>query len=158
MKNYMLLLVTVFLTVTMSVAYAKDGHRGDSHSGGGHHSNGHRGGDHRSGGHRDRGHYLRHHGGNHDGHHRHRSHSSFIFSYGGFYGYPYFDYPYFDYPYSYPARIIVREPAAPVTYIEKSDQDGPYYWYYCTEPKGYYPHIDKCPVGWLQVVPHSPKQ
>ena len=143
-KNFMLLLVTVFLTVTMSVTYARDGHSSGS---------GHLSGSHHSGGHRDGGHSKWHHSGNRGGHNRHRSHSSFIFGYGGHFGYPYF-----RYPYRYPARVIVQKPAAPVTYIEKSDQDEPHYWYYCTEPKGYYPHIKQCPVGWLQVVPHSPKQ
>jgi len=27
------------------------------------------------------------------------------------------------------------------------------YWYYCPDVRGYYPYVQQCPSGWLQVVP-----
>ena len=27
------------------------------------------------------------------------------------------------------------------------------YWYYCPNPQGYYPYVQQCPTGWMQVVP-----
>ena len=29
------------------------------------------------------------------------------------------------------------------------------YWYYCTEPAGYYPYVQNCSRNWLQVVPQN---
>ena len=26
-------------------------------------------------------------------------------------------------------------------------------WYYCQKPEGYYPYIQRCPDGWIKVVP-----
>ena len=63
------------------------------------------------------------------------------FGYGG-YGYGY------GWPY-YPSETTV----APPTYNEPQQQQ-PYYWYYCTDPQGYYPYVKSCPGGWLTVVPN----
>jgi len=47
----------------------------------------------------------------------------------------------------------------PVTYIQQEDgaqaatKSQANYWHYCSNPKGYYPHVKKCPDGWMQVVP-----
>jgi hypothetical protein len=46
--------------------------------------------------------------------------------------------PSYYYPYSAPPVIVQRAPA---------------YWYYCQNPQGYYPYIQQCPNGWMQVVP-----
>ena len=32
------------------------------------------------------------------------------------------------------------------------------YWYYCSDPAGYYPSVQSCPQGWQRVVPTSPPQ
>jgi hypothetical protein len=32
--------------------------------------------------------------------------------------------------------------------------DMPSYWY-CRDPAGYYPDVQTCPSGWMQVVPNS---
>ena len=32
----------------------------------------------------------------------------------------------------------------------------PQYWYYCTDPPGYYPYVTNCRAAWLPVVPHDP--
>jgi hypothetical protein len=54
------------------------------------------------------------------------------------------------YPY-YSSPPVVIEQQAPV-YV----QPEPQYWYYCQDPQGYYPYIQRCPGGWLQVVPSAP--
>jgi len=33
--------------------------------------------------------------------------------------------------------------------------EEPVYWYYCEEPRGYYPYVKSCPQGWMQVVPRQ---
>ena len=33
------------------------------------------------------------------------------------------------------------------------EQQQPQYWYYCTDPQGYYPYIKSCPGGWVTVIP-----
>jgi hypothetical protein len=37
-----------------------------------------------------------------------------------------------------------------------AEPDPAQYWYYCTDPQGYYPYVTDCPSGWLQVVPRGP--
>lgn len=60
-------------------------------------------------------------------------------------------YPYY-YPYYQPPRVIIRE--EPEIYVQPAPQpEQPRYWYYCEEPKGYYPNVKKCPKGWMKVVP-----
>jgi len=80
------------------------------------------------------------HGGYHGGH---GYHSSFFISY----------VPYWGPSYYYPARVIVPTPVPTTIYVEKSEQQQPNYWYYCTDPEGYYPYVKQCPPGWMQVVP-----
>jgi hypothetical protein len=29
------------------------------------------------------------------------------------------------------------------------------YWYYCENPAGYYPYVQSCSKGWMQVVPQN---
>lgn len=67
----------------------------------------------------------------------------------GVWGWPY---PYYPYPYYYEPPVIVEQ--QPDTYIYQApQQEEPYYWYYCNDPEGYYPDVQKCPKGWLKVVP-----
>ena len=61
-------------------------------------------------------------------------------------GWPYYS---SGYPSGYPSDV----PTAPPAYNEP-EQQQPYYWYYCTNPQGYYPYIRNCPGGWLTVVPN----
>lgn len=80
--------------------------------------------------------------------------------------YPYYPYPspYYPYhsPYYYPPTIITV-PVTPPTYIQQSPQTAqqypPGYWYYCNNPKGYYPYVKQCSESWQQVepVPPSPR-
>jgi hypothetical protein len=47
-------------------------------------------------------------------------------------------------------------------YVERADEDTapageqPGYWYYCEDPKGYYPYVESCPQGWRRVAPTPP--
>jgi len=62
-------------------------------------------------------------------------------------GYPYGDfYPYGDAP------LVYGDPDA--ADVEPQDS-GLNYWYYCPNPAGYYPDVQTCPTGWLQVVPNG---
>ena len=84
------------------------------------------------------------------------------------YGYPY-GYPY-AYPYGYPYPPGgAPAPAQPPEYMERAPQPDepaaaaqaapqPGYWYWCTDPQGYYPTVRECPQGWLQVAPQPPEQ
>lgn len=79
----------------------------------------------------------------------HRSHFGIYFSVP--YSYPLYGPP----PYYYYPPVIVRP--EPQVYIEKAAPvpapQTQSYWYYCTNPQGYYPYVKDCPSGWLQVVP-----
>lgn len=56
--------------------------------------------------------------------------------------------------YYYPPVITVPAPPPPV-YIEqpKPPAATQNYWYYCTNPEGYYPYVKECPGGWQTVEP-----
>lgn len=73
--------------------------------------------------------------------------------------YPYYPY-YYRYPYPYPyygPSTTVVVPQEPQEYIMQAPgQQETGYWYYCREAKGYYPYVEKCPGGWLRVVPQEP--
>jgi len=88
------------------------------------------------------------------------SHSQFFFSgsialgpwwpgYGWYPGYPYAYYPA---PY-YPAPPVVIQ-QQPQVYSQPQQQQSDY-WYYCENPKGYYPYVKSCPGGWMKVVPQT---
>ncbi|MEJ5359245.1 MAG: hypothetical protein WHT06_11295 [Desulfobacterales bacterium] len=42
----------------------------------------------------------------------------------------------------------------PTGYVERgrSDED---YWFYCENPRGFYPYVRSCPGGWMRVVPDT---
>ena len=76
-------------------------------------------------------------------------------------GWPYYP-PNYYYPYYYPAyppQVIIQSP--PV-YVEQGVAAPPAvqvpdnYWYYCSNPQGYYPYIKECPAGWQKVLPQTP--
>jgi hypothetical protein len=71
--------------------------------------------------------------------------------------YPYYSYPY--YPYYREPPIIVQQPEV---YVQPAPAPAPTqqpsYWYFCKEPQGYYPYVNKCPSGWMKVVPTPPGQ
>jgi hypothetical protein len=102
------------------------------------------------------------HGGHfHDGrfHHFHTNFGVFIGAPAFWWGAPY--YPYY-YPYSYYDGYSYPGPVygdpGPTTYIQQDSgtagqSSGGGYWYYCTDPAGYYPQVQNCAKGWLKVVP-----
>ena len=59
--------------------------------------------------------------------------------------------PYYPY-YAAPPAVIQEQPD---TYIQQQppQAEEPSYWYFCKDPKGYYPYVKNCPKGWLKVVP-----
>ena len=64
--------------------------------------------------------------------------------------YPY--YPYYSYPYPYQPPVVIQQ--EPQEYILPEQQpEETSYWYYCRNPKGYYPYVKTCPGGWLRVAP-----
>ena len=78
----------------------------------------------------------------------------------------YFGFPHVSYSYTHTSpTIIVKEIEEPIVYIEKKPEpiattetktDPSKFWYYCKKPAGYYPTIERCADGWMQVVPHKP--
>jgi hypothetical protein len=56
------------------------------------------------------------------------------------------------YPYYQAPPVTVEQPAE--LYVQPTPQEeAPSYWYYCQAPQGYYPYVNKCPNGWMRVVP-----
>ncbi len=101
-----------------------------------------------------RGGYYGHYGGGHYGHHGGDVRFGVYVGPGawwpGWWG-PYGYYPY--YPYYQPPAIV--QPPSDL-YVEPAPApkaEEPRYWYYCQDPKGYYPDVKKCPKGWMKVVP-----
>lgn len=87
------------------------------------------------------------------------------FAGGVWYAYSVPVYPYPD-PYQ-PPVVIVQTPQPPV-YVEQTPppvqaapptQSSPQaqFWYYCSNPAGYYPYVPNCSVDW-QKVPATPAQ
>ena len=60
--------------------------------------------------------------------------------------------------YWYPARVGVYPAEISTTavydYAPEGRSDDS--WYYCEDPKGYYPYIRECPTGWQRVSPVPP--
>ena len=74
--------------------------------------------------------------------------------------YPYYSYyPYSPYyPYYTSPPVVIQQQPQPQEYIvqpapERVEQS---YWYYCKNPEGYYPYVERCPSGWMKVVPTPP--
>lgn len=62
-------------------------------------------------------------------------------------------------PYGYYPPAVVAVPVMPPTYIEQNSQESEapaQPWYFCPNPKGYYPYVNDCPAGWVQVAPQPP--
>jgi len=104
-------------------------------------------------------HGFRHHRGFRGGHHHGGSRGHF----GVFIGAPLFWWP--PEPYYYPryyypplSQVYVEQPSV---YVQRNDAPvntpPANYWYYCTNPQGYYPYVQNCSVRWIQVVPQAPR-
>ena len=80
------------------------------------------------------------------------------------YGAPYpYAYPYVaGYPFAYAPVVINSTPVAQ-TYIQQEPvaeavmQPAPTvnYWYYCTQPAGYFPYVQNCNQAWMKVIPQN---
>ena len=155
MKKFLVLFLAI-LALVVAHPLAADAFGGGGHSGGGHFGGGHFGGGNFGGGHLESsGHF----GGGHSGGHFGRGHFEgvrfrghghggvdFVFDpFGPWWwdGYPYY------YPYSYPSPLVLQ--SGPETYIEPQAPEQ--FWYYCSDPSGYYPYVNRCARGWLKVVP-----
>ncbi len=81
----------------------------------------------------------------------------------GYWGYPSSGYSiplfYRSYYYSPPTVVV---PVTPPVYIQREQttmtQTQINYWHYCLNPQGYYPDVQSCPEGWIQVAPRSTAQ
>lgn len=47
-------------------------------------------------------------------------------------------------------------PAAPAAPLAAPAQPTAAYWYWCQNPRGYYPSVADCPGGWQPVLPQVP--
>jgi len=78
-----------------------------------------------------------------------------LYPYGWGYGY--------GYPYAY-APLVLEAQTLPQTFIQQEPaaaivtQEAPAtsYWYYCAQPAGYFPYVQKCSQEWIKVVPQIP--
>ena len=74
------------------------------------------------------------------------------------YGYPYYGSSYYGYGYGYGYGYL---PSSSTVYAEQShaasaSAPASNYWYYCSNPQGYYPYVKECPAGWQKVAPQPP--
>ena len=64
--------------------------------------------------------------------------------YGGYYGYA-------------PPVVVAPPPVVvtppPTSYVERPPATQ--YWHYCQDPAGYYPDVQQCAGGWVQVPPRE---
>ena len=65
--------------------------------------------------------------------------------------YYYYPRPIYPYPDYYEPPAVVYEQAPPVSSGVPNQQ----YWYYCDNPKGYYPYVSECQEQW-RPVPVTP--
>jgi hypothetical protein len=56
---------------------------------------------------------------------------------------------YYPYGYSYPYGV------SPYAYFYPYSDDSSSYQWYCGDPAGYYPDVQSCASGWLQVIPNG---
>jgi len=63
---------------------------------------------------------------------------------------------YSGYPYPYYVQTpVVVSPQDEEYLPTEPPQKEATYWYYCRNPKGYYPYVKRCPDGWMKVVPET---
>lgn len=145
MKQVLMACLIIILTVSSTPALARGG--GGHGGGGGHFGGGHFGGGH-FGGHGGGWAYGGHYGGGWG-----------LGVYGLGYGSNYYGSYYSPY-YAYPPAVVV--PPAPPVYIQQAapatQNFQPGYWYYCSNPEGYYPYIKVCLNTWQQVEPRPSAQ
>ena len=87
---------------------------------------------------------------------------SLFFGFPAYSYYPYYPYPSYSYYPPYPAYGYAPSYAPsyypPVTVAQQAPPPGPapvQYWYYCDNPRGFYPYVQSCGAGW-KAVPAQP--
>jgi len=71
-------------------------------------------------------------------------------------GPPYYYSPYYggyNPYYEAPPVVIQQQPQQYVQPVPQQEEQS--YWYFCSDPQGYYPYVKKCPTGWMRVLPRS---
>jgi hypothetical protein len=62
-------------------------------------------------------------------------------------------------PYAY-APLVVNAAPAPQVFVQQdaaaAAAAADSYWYYCTQPAGYFPYVKDCTQAWMKVVPQVP--
>lgn len=76
----------------------------------------------------------------------------------GFWGWPYYPYPYYPDYYTYPDYYPPVAPATVVPQAPATAAPAQSMWYYCDNPKGYYPYVQNCSTAWRPVPATPPKQ
>jgi len=77
--------------------------------------------------------------------------------YGPYYG----PYPYYSPPPPPPPAYYAPPPQQappPQPAPQATGAPPPQFWYYCDDPKGYYPQVQNCPTPWRQVSAPPPKK
>lgn len=62
------------------------------------------------------------------------------------------------YPYV-AAPLVINTVTTPQLVVEQAPAPAPQpasYWYYCTQPAGYFPYVKDCSQPWLKVLPQLP--
>lgn len=78
-------------------------------------------------------------------------------------GWPYAWNAGYAWPYAV-APLVVNAAPAPQVFIQQEPLVAapapapvePSYWYYCTQPAGYFPYVQDCSHAWMKVVPQVP--
>jgi len=61
-----------------------------------------------------------------------------------------------SYAVPYPVAPVVINSAPPQVVVQPAPAAAESYWYYCTQPAGYYPYVQNCSQPWMKVVPQVP--
>lgn len=59
-------------------------------------------------------------------------------------------------PYAVAPVVVNAAPPAPVVVQTAPEAPAASYWYYCTQPAGYFPYVQQCSQPWMKVVPQVP--
>jgi hypothetical protein len=54
-----------------------------------------------------------------------------------------------------PPVVVAAVPPAVIA-APQAPSAAPVFWYYCTQPAGYFPYVQACDQAWLKVVPPAP--
>ena len=58
-------------------------------------------------------------------------------------------------PFVASSPVVVDDATVFVSPAPSAQAAAPVYWYYCTEPAGYFPYVQSCNRAWIPVVPQS---